>query len=113
MLVALKNFEPMADVVGVVFPDLWGDAEVGTQERGAELCDQLLASIAGIAETLTAKVTVETCLVTCVVRELMKGGRIKTFLVLEGLERRKVDLVAGRGIIRLIAAKMDRMRRWR
>ena len=60
VLVVLKNFEPMADVVGVVVPDLRGDAEVGTQERGAQFCDQLFAGIAGIAESLAAEVTVET-----------------------------------------------------
>jgi hypothetical protein len=107
MRVFSKDFEPVADVVGVVFPDLRGDAEVGTEERRAQFCDQLFAGISGIAETLPAEITVETGFVTRVVRELMQGGRIKTFLVLERLERRKVDLVAGRGIIRLIAAKMD------
>jgi len=61
--VALKNFEPVADVVGVVVPDLRGDTEVGTEERGAQFCDQLFSGIAGIAETLAAEVTVETCFV--------------------------------------------------
>ena len=35
VLVFGKDFEPVADVVGVVFPDLRSDAEVGTQESGA------------------------------------------------------------------------------
>ena len=58
--VILKNFEPVADVVGMVCPNLRGDAEVGTQERGAQFSDQLFAGIAGIAESLAAEVTVET-----------------------------------------------------
>ena len=63
-----KNFEPVADVVGMVFPDLWRDAEVGTQERGAQFCDQLFAGIACVAETLAAEVTVETCCMASPVR---------------------------------------------
>ena len=59
-----KDFEPVADIVGMVFPDLRGEAEVGTQERGAQFCDELLAGIARIAETLAAEITVETCFVT-------------------------------------------------
>ena len=56
-----KDVEPGADVVGMVFPDLRGEAEVGTQERGAQFCDQLFAGIARVAETLAAEVTIETC----------------------------------------------------
>ena len=56
-----KDVEPVADVVGVVFPDLRCDAEVGTQERGAQFCDQHFAGIARVAKTLAAEVTIETC----------------------------------------------------
>ena len=94
--VVLNDVEPVADIVGVVFPDLRGDAEVGTQESGAEFCDQLLAGIACVAETLAAEVTVETCFMACPVRELVKRGGIVAFLVLERLERRKLDVVADR-----------------
>ncbi len=59
-----KDVEPVADVVGMVFPDLRRDAEVGTQERRAQFCDQLFAGIARVAETLAAEITVETCFVT-------------------------------------------------
>jgi hypothetical protein len=40
-------------------------------------------------------------------RELMKGGAIKTFLVLERLERRKLDAIGSGRVIGLIAAKVD------
>jgi hypothetical protein len=59
-----KDFEPVTEVVGMVCPDLRGDAEVGTEESGAKLCDQLFAGIARVAETLPAEIAVETCLVT-------------------------------------------------
>lgn len=61
VLVFGKDFEPVADVVGMVFPDLRRDVEVGTQERGAQFCDQLFAGIARVAEPLAAEVTIETC----------------------------------------------------
>ena len=61
VIVLGKDFEPVADVVGMVFPDLRRDAEVGTEERGAKFCDELLAGIARVAETLAAEVTIETC----------------------------------------------------
>jgi hypothetical protein len=40
VIVLGKDFEPVADVVGMVCPDLRGDAEVGTEESGAKLCGQ-------------------------------------------------------------------------
>ena len=85
--VVLKDCEPVADIVGMVCADFRGDAEVGTQERGAQFCDQLFAGIAGIAETLAAEVTVETCFMACPVRELVKGGGIIAFLVLKSFKR--------------------------
>lgn len=97
----------MADIVGVVFPDLRRDAKVGTQERGAQFCDQLLAGIAEIAETLAAEITVETCCMACPMRELVKGCGIVAFLVLERLKRRELYAVGGGRVIGLIAAKMD------
>ena len=63
-----KDFEPVADIVGMVFPDLRGEAEVGAKEGGAKLCDELLAGIARIAETLAAEVTIETCCMASPVR---------------------------------------------
>ena len=63
VLVFGQDFEPVADIVGMVFPDFRGDAEVGTQERGAQFCDQLFAGIARVAETLAAEITIETCCV--------------------------------------------------
>ena len=42
VLVFGKDVEPVADVVGMVFPDLRRDVEVGAQEGGAKLCDELL-----------------------------------------------------------------------
>lgn len=42
VLVVLKDFEPVANIVGVVCPNLRGDAEVGTEERGAQFCDLIL-----------------------------------------------------------------------
>jgi len=33
-----KDVEPVADIVGMVFPDLRGNAEVGAQEGGAKFC---------------------------------------------------------------------------
>ena len=39
VLVFGQDFEPMADIVGMVFPDLRRDVEVGAQERGAQFCD--------------------------------------------------------------------------
>ena len=64
-LVLLNDFELVADIVGVVCADLRGDAEVGTQESGAQFCDEFLAGIACVAETLAAEVTVETCFMAC------------------------------------------------
>jgi hypothetical protein len=93
--VPLKDCEPVADIVGVVFPDLRSDAEVSTQECAAQFWDQLLAGIAGVAETLAAEVTIETCLMASPVREFMKDGGLKTFLVLERLEWRGLDAVGG------------------
>ena len=54
VLVFGKDFEPVADIVGMVFPDLRGNAEVGAQEGGTKFCDQLFAGIARVAETLAA-----------------------------------------------------------
>ena len=96
VFVVPNDFQPVADIVGVVFPDLRGDAEVGTQESGAEFCNQLLAGIACVAETLAAEVTVETCCMACPVREFVKRGGIVAFLVLERLKRRELDVVADR-----------------
>jgi len=45
VLVFLKDFCPVADVVGVVFPDLQDSLEVGTEESGAQLCDQAFHDI--------------------------------------------------------------------
>src|SRR5512140_974989 len=64
VIVLGMDFEPVADVVGMVCPHLRGDAEVGTQDSGAKLCDQLFAGIASVAETLPAEIAVETWLVT-------------------------------------------------
>ena len=61
VIVLGKDVEPVADVVGMVFPDLRRDVEVGAKERGAQFCDELLAGIACVAETLAAGVTSETC----------------------------------------------------
>ena len=60
MRVVLKDLEPVADIVGMVFPDLQGDAEIGTEECGSKFCNEFFAGIAGVAETLAAKVTVQT-----------------------------------------------------
>ena len=65
VLVFSKDFEPVADIVGMVLPDLRGDAEVGAKEGGAKFCDELLAGIARVAETLAAEVTIETCGMAC------------------------------------------------
>lgn len=107
VLVFGKDFEPVADVVGVVFPDLRSDAEVGAEECRAEFCDQLLAGIARVAETLAAEITIETCFMPRPVREFVKRGGIVAFLVLERLERRKLDAVGGGRVIGLIAAKVN------
>ena len=60
-----QDLEPVADVVGMIFPDLRSDAEVGAKEGGAQFCDELLAGIARVAETLAAEITIETCCVPC------------------------------------------------
>ena len=36
VLVFGQDFEPMADVVGMIFPDFRRDAEIGTEEGGTE-----------------------------------------------------------------------------
>ena len=63
VLVFGQDFEPVADIVGMVFPDFRGDAEVGAKEGGAKFCDELLAGIACVAEALAAEITIETCCV--------------------------------------------------
>ena len=63
VLVFGQDFEPVADVVGMVFPDVRGDAKVGTKKGGAQFRDEFLAGIARVAETLTAEVSIETCCV--------------------------------------------------
>ena len=45
VLVILKDLEPVADIVGMVFPDFPSNAEVGAKEGGAQFCNQLLAGI--------------------------------------------------------------------
>jgi hypothetical protein len=107
VLVFCKDFEPVADVVGMIFPDLRGEAEVDAKEGGAKLCDQLLAGIARVAETLTAEVTIETCCMACPVREFVKDGGIVAFLVLESLKGRRLDVIGCGGVVSLIAAEAD------
>ena len=59
--VVLEDLEPVAEIGGMVFPDVGCDAEVGAEESGTEFRNQLLAGIAFIAEALAAQVTGKTC----------------------------------------------------
>jgi len=58
-LVVLQHLEPVADVGGVILPDVRGDAEVGRQEGGTEFGDKFLAGVAFVAPCFPAEVAVE------------------------------------------------------
>jgi len=46
------------DVAGVVLANLRRDAQIGTEERGAQLGDQLLECVAFVSESFPAEVAV-------------------------------------------------------
>ena len=62
--VVLKDFEPVAEIGGVVLADVGSDAEIGAEEGGTQFRNKFLAGIAFIAETLAAEVTGEPCFMT-------------------------------------------------
>ena len=66
--VVLEDFEPVAEIRGVVLAEVGRDAEIGAEEGGTQFRNQLLAGIAFIAEAVAAQVTGETCLVARPVR---------------------------------------------
>ena len=108
-----QDFEPMTDIVGMVFPDLRRDAEVGAKEGGAQFCNQLLAGIARIAETLAAEITIETCCVASRMREFMQNGGVVAFLVLERFKGRELNVIGCRGSNKPDCRRGGWLRRWR
>jgi hypothetical protein len=58
-LVALQRLNPRSDIGSVIFANLWRQVEVGRQEGGAKLGDELLNGITFIAEALACEVAVE------------------------------------------------------
>jgi hypothetical protein len=77
------------------------------QESGSQLRDKFLAGITGVSEFLPAKVAVKPALVLSPVRQLVQGGGVIALLVLEGLERRKLDGVARGRIKGAVSAVVD------
>ena len=72
--VVLEDLEPVAEISGVILPDVGRDAEIGAEEGGTQFRNQFLAGIAFIAEALAAKVTGEPCVMAGPVGQLMQGG---------------------------------------
>ena len=52
LLVGLEDGQPRREILRVIRARLIGDAEIGTEESGAEFGDQLLDCVGLIAETL-------------------------------------------------------------
>jgi hypothetical protein len=58
-VIVLQNLEPRGDVGCMVFLDFRRDFETGAKERGAQLGNEFLASIAFVAPNLAAEVTIQ------------------------------------------------------
>src|SRR5262249_43898530 len=74
-LALAQELQPVGDVGGMILARLGGDLELSAQERGADLSDQLLAGVAGVAEPLRAKITSEPLRMRRPVSELVCLGR--------------------------------------
>lgn len=62
-LVVFQDFQPIADIGGMVFHHFRGDIEIGAKEGRAEFGDQFFGGISFVAPPLAAKITVEAALV--------------------------------------------------
>jgi hypothetical protein len=58
-LVILEDGQPGCDIGGMVFPDLWCEAEVGGQEGTGKFCHQFLAGVAFVAPVLAAEIAIQ------------------------------------------------------
>lgn len=58
-LVVFEDLQPILDVAGVVLANLRRDPQIGTEKRGAQLCDQLLEGVPFVSEALAAEVAIE------------------------------------------------------
>ena len=73
-LVIAQNFQPAADIGGMILAIFEGDPKISAEKCCAKLSDKLFAGIAGIAERLAPEVTIQALLVTRPVRAFMREG---------------------------------------
>jgi len=82
-IVILKNFEPIRNVRGVVFPRFLVQFQVGAQESGTKFCNEFLGSVPSVAPTFASKISIKPLLVFRPVCEFMREGRVVAFSVTE------------------------------
>ena len=95
------------NVTGVVLADFRSNAEIGTQESGADFSDQLFHCIAGVAVALASEVTIQASRVTGGVTTFMTERRVIGFTVAEALEFRHLHDVAVDAVKGAVAAVLN------
>jgi hypothetical protein len=85
-VIVLQNFEPVANVSGVVLTRFKGKVKIGTEEGRSEFGHEFFDRVAFGAETLAAEIAREARFRRCPVDCLMSEGTVECFGVAERLE---------------------------
>jgi len=88
-----QDLQPDGEVLGVVRSGFEGDSQVGAQERGAQLRDELLGGVRFIPEALS-ELAGQPARVRCPMGCFVEEGRVKRRSVAERLERRELNEVS-------------------
>jgi hypothetical protein len=105
--VVFEDLDPASDAGGVVLPHLRGEAEIGTQERAAQLRHKLFHGVALIAEALAPEVTVQAGRVPRPVPGLMSERGVIALAVLEEFEMRHLDVIGTGRVVGPVSAMAD------
>src|SRR5258708_6857633 len=106
-IVSSQDFQPGCDIGRMIFAGLKRKLQIGAQERGPEFGNQFLDRVTFAPEAMPAEVTVEPGLAACPVGTFMGKRRVITVRVLETLEWRHLDHIAGNAVKRPISDVSD------
>src|SRR5690606_35830393 len=101
-LVITQNLQPTADIGSVVWPrfKLGHDAEICTQQRRTDFGDEFLARAFGSILGIAGEITPDTISLGCPMDMLVAENSNIRSRIPKRLERRHLDMVAGRRVER-------------